>query len=266
VPLSALARRYGALLLDLDGCVWVGHEPTPGAAAALAEWRASGGHVAFVTNDPRSSPEDYVRRLWAAGIRASVREVVTVGTAIARHLAEGRPGRTALVLGTPALARQVAGAGCRVVNGTPAAARAQVVVLTAHEGLGYPELRAATQAALAGADLVTAGRDRTFPMPDGPWPGSGVVAAAVEYASGRRAIAVGKPDPGIFRAALERIPPVPALVVGDRLDADVAGAAGAGLQAALVLSGASRPADVDAWTGAPPVAVAPTLADLITGG
>jgi HAD superfamily hydrolase (TIGR01450 family) len=264
-PLSAIAHRYGALVVDLDGCVWIGDEITPGTPEALAAWRESGREVVFVTNEARLAPEDHVRKLWRLGVRASAGGVITVGTAVQRHLADGPPGRTAAVVGSRAMANHVALGGCKVVNGTRAAAHAQVVVLSAHDLLTYAELRDALQAACAGAELLAAGRDATFPMPDGPWPGSGCVVAAVEYASGRAAVNVGKPAAGIFAAAVARLQSGPALVVGDRLDADVGGAAAAGLDAALVLSGVATSEAAGAWTGAAPVAVAPTLADLLLG-
>jgi len=281
VPLSRLASTYDALLLDLDGCVWVGDEATPGAVGAVDALRAAGRAVAFVTNDGRHAPEDFVRKLWRLGFKASIEEVVTVGGALQHVLNERHSGRSAFVIGSPAVHRHVADAGLRIVNGTTFASRADVVVVAGHEGFDYEQLRTATQAVLRGADLAGAGRDATFPMPDGPWPATGAVLAAVEAATGARAWTVGKPEPQLFRTALDRLGTDRALVVGDRLDADVAGAAAAGLDAAVVLTGATGEGEARAaldaahaaldaareeGTGARPgrlVAVAPTLAGLL---
>ena len=282
MPLTPLASRYDVLLLDLDGCVWVGDEPTPGAVEAVEAVRAAGRAVGFVTNDARHATEDFVRKLWRLGFRASVEEVVTVGGALQHALNERHAGRSAFVIGTEVVHRHVAAAGLRVVNGTTFATRADVVVVAGHERFTYDELRDATQAVLRGAELVAAGRDATFPMPDGPWPATGAILAAVETATGQRAWAVGKPEPQLFLTALDRagaVEPEKALVVGDRLDADVAGAAAAGLDAALVLTGATGEEEArDALAAArtpPPgesaaekrrgglVAVAPTLASLL---
>src|SRR5438552_1042333 len=100
-------------------------------------------------------------------------------------------------------------------------------------------------------------RDPTFPMPDGPWPGTGAVVAAVEAATGVRAHSVGKPEPQLFLAAVDRLGPGRALVVGDRIDADVAGAVAAGLDAALVLTGASSELEARAADPAPALVAAP---------
>jgi HAD superfamily hydrolase (TIGR01450 family) len=268
--LTPLVRAYDHLLLDLDGCLWVGGQPTRDAPRALQALREGGKRVAFVTNDTRHSAEEYVRKLWSLGFRASLEEVVTVGGALQHHLAERHGARraSAYVIGTPAIFRHVADAGLRVVNGMPEAPHAEVVVAAGHDELVFEELKLATQALLAGADFVAAGRDRTFPMPDGMWPGTGALVAALEYASGREATTVGKPQPEIFATALDRLGDGRALVVGDRLDVDLAGAAAAGLDGAIVLSGATTRREAEAAGadgGARPVAVAADLAELVLG-
>ena len=276
MPLTPLAASYDLVLLDLDGCVWVGDEATPGAVDAVDALRAAGRSVAFITNDARHSPEDFVRKLWRLGFKAAIEEVVTVGGALQHVLNEAHRGRSAYVVGSAAVHRHVADAGLRIVNGTAFASRAEVVVVAGHDLFDYDELRCATQAVLRGADLLGAGRDSTFPMPDGPWPATGAVLAAVEAATGATASTVGKPEPQLFRTALDRLGDGRALVVGDRLDSDVAGARAAGLDAAVVLTGATdeeearealAAADVARAGETPPdgglVAVAPTLAALL---
>jgi HAD superfamily hydrolase (TIGR01450 family) len=265
LPLSRLVDAYDHVLLDLDGCVRVGEEPTPRADAAVAALREAGKGVAFLTNDPKRSPEEVVQQLWGLGVRANVREVVTVGGAIQHLLAERPDWSTAFVVGGPAIHRHVDHAGVRALNHTDLATRADVVVLAAHDRFDYAELRTATQAVLAGAALVAAGRDATFPMPDGPWPGTGAVVAAIEAATGVTALSVGKPEAQLFHTALDRLGPGRVLVVGDRIDADVDGAHGVGLDAAIVLTGVTSRSEAEAARRAdrPPVAVAETLADLV---
>lgn len=270
MPLSPLASGYDHLLLDLDGCVWVGTEPTPRAVEAVAALREAGKGLAFVTNDGRHAPEDFVRRLWSLGFRASVEEVVTVGGALQHALFERHAGASAFVIGSAAIHRHVADAGLRVVNHTTFASRAEVVVVAAHERFDFEELRVATQAVLRGAPLVAAGRDRTFPMPDGPWPATGPLVAALETATGASAHVVGKPDPQLVLTALDRLGAGRALMVGDRIDADLAAARAAGVDGALVLTGATGAPEAEAALAAEdpaprPVAVAATLGDLVLG-
>src|SRR4051794_8313730 len=200
LPLSAAVRPYDHILLDLDGCLWVGDEALPGAVEAVAALREAGKSVLFLTNDVRHPPEGFVRKLWRLGFQASLPEVLSVGAALQFSLAERRNGRgTAYVIGSQALVDHVADAGLRVVNHTPFATRADVVVVAGHDDLVFEELKLATQAVLRGAELIGATRDASFPMPDGLWPGTGAVLAAVEIASGTPAAhVVGKPEPAMY--------------------------------------------------------------------
>jgi HAD superfamily hydrolase (TIGR01450 family) len=265
VSLSPIAQRYDRFILDLDGCVWIGDEPTPRAVEAIGSLREAGKTVVYATNDPRSATEDYVTRLWKIGIQASVADVVTVGGALQHLLAETRSGRTAFVVGTEALHRHVTDAGLRVLNGTDLASRAEVVVVGGTEDLVYDDLRFAALAVRRGADFLATARDPTYPQPDGLWPGTGAILAAVEVASGRKAEIVGKPKPQLMLTALDRTEgDGRTLVVGDRVDTDLAAAAAAELDAALVLSGGTDRAALNGFEPEP-VAVTDTLADLILG-
>jgi glycerol 3-phosphatase-2 len=262
MPLSPLLSPYDHVLLDLDGCVWVEGELTPGAREAAAELRAARKPLAFVTNDSRLAPEEYVRKLWALGLQAALEEVVTVGSAI-QYVLAGRSAAPTYVIGSPAIFRHVADAGQRIVNGTPRAATAEIVVVGGHDGFDFNELRTATRAVLGGAELLVTDRDRTFPSGDGPTPGTGPIVAALEYATGRTAQSVGKPETLLFETALDRLGPGRGLMIGDRLDADLQGAAAAGLDAAIVLTGVSGRDQAEAATDPAPVAIAETLYDLI---
>jgi HAD superfamily hydrolase (TIGR01450 family) len=265
VALSPLIARYDHILLDLDGCVWLGDVPTPGAVEAIAALRRAGKGVAFVTNDSQLLTEEYVRKLWRLGFQASVEEVVTVGGALQFVLAERFQGRSAVVIGSSALCRHVEAAGLRIVNGTAFASRADVVVVAFHRQFNYDELRDATQAALRGAFLIGSNRDATFPEADGLWPGSGAVIAAVETASGRTVRTVGKPEPTLVQTALDRLGPGRALMIGDRVDADLGAAHAAGIDGAIVLTGSSDRATAEAATAPSPVAISDRLATLVLG-
>jgi glycerol-1-phosphatase len=264
VSVSPAIRRYDQILLDLDGCLWVGDEPIEGAREAVAALREAGKAVAYLTNDVRHSPEEFVRKLWRFGFQAAVSEVITVGATL-QFLLSQRSGGAAYVIGSQALIDHVADAGLRIVNRTGFATRADVVVVGGHDELVYEELKIATQAVLRGAELVGANRDATFPMPDGPWPGSGAVLAAIEAATGREADQVaGKPEPAMYEAARDRLGQGRCLAVGDRLDVDVAGARHAGMDSALVLTGATSRAEANA-ADPRPTYVSESLATLVLG-
>jgi glycerol-1-phosphatase len=262
VPLTTLAAGYDQFIVDLDGCVWVGGEALPGAPEALEELRAAGKGLAFATNNAYETGEDLVAALWRIGVRASLADVVTVGGAMQHLLAETRVSRTAFVVGTPAMVRHVGDAGLRVLNGTDLASRAEVVVVAGTTSLVYDDLRIAIQAVVRGADLLATARDPTYPQPDGPWPGTGSVLAAIEYGSGRTAEIVGKPMPQLFITALDRLGEGRTLVVGDRVDSDLAAARAAHLDAALVAEDREAAGALDGFEPHP-VAVATSLAELL---
>ncbi len=264
MPLSPLLAAYDSVVLDLDGCVWVGEGSTPGAPEAVAALRAAGKRVVFLTNDGRRSPEEYVRKLWSLGVQASLEEIVTVGAAI-QYLLAGHERTTAYVIGSAAIFRHVTEAGHQIVNGTDQARQAKLVVVAGHDDFNYGELRDATQALLAGGELIAANRDRTFPREDGLWPGTGAIVAALEYATGVTARVIGKPEPEIFQTALDRLGDGRILVVGDRLDADLAGAVAAGLDGAIVLTGVTSREEAEAANDPGPVAIAADLHTLVLG-
>ena len=263
MALSARIAAYEQFILDLDGCVWVGEQGTPGVAEAIDALRASGKRVAFATNDPRRADEDFVTKLWSIGVRASLGDVVTVGAATQYLLHERHSGRTAFVIGTSSIRRHVAGAGLHVLNGTDLASRAEVVVVAGTNSLDHDDLRLAMLALRRGGDLVATSRDPVYPTAEGLAPGTGAIVVAVEYSSGATATIVGKPEVGLFETALDRLGEGRTLVVGDRLDADVAAAAAAGLDSALVLTGGTSAEEAAAAVDPRPDLVADSLAALL---
>ena len=265
MAISTLIANYDQFILDLDGSVWVGPDPVPGAVEAITALREADKRVAFVTNDPRHALEEHVRKLWRIGVQASLADVVSAGAATQHLLAETRAGRTAFVIGTEPLHRHVADAGCRVLNGTDLASRAEVVVVAGTEDLVYDDLRNAVLALRRGADFLATSRDPTYPMPDGLWPGTGAIVAAVEVGSEREAAIVGKPEPQLFFTALDRLGDGATLVVGDRLESDIAAAAKARLDSALVLTGGTTREQAEAAKDPKPKLIADSLADLVTG-
>jgi HAD superfamily hydrolase (TIGR01450 family) len=263
VPVSPLVAQYDLVILDMDGCLWIGDELTDRAGEAVIALREAGKGVAFVTNNPRRAAEDYVAKMWRLGIQASPRDVVTVGGATQHLLAETRQGRTAFVIGSETLHKHVADAGLKVLNGTDLATRAEVVVLGGTDDWTSHDVRAAAMSARRNGDLIATSLDPTYPMPDGLWPGTGALVRAVEVASGCTAVVVGKPEPQLVLSALDRLGDGRALMIGDRIDTDIAAAAKAHIDGALVLTGGATREQAAAAPDPKPVAVADTLADLV---
>jgi len=255
---------FDGLIVDLDGVVWIGEEPVPGSAAALAELQARGIAVVYLTNDPSGSRSGYAARLTQMGVRACEAEIVTSGSALASLIhAREKPGATAFVIGSPALKSELKRAGLQLCEGENGS-DAEVVAVGGHMGFNYDELRIAANAVRRGASFYAAGRDATFPMPDGPWPATGSILAAVETAAGIQAIVVGKPEAHIFELARSLLPGCRRVaVVGDHLEADVVGGKRAGLRTILVLTGTTSREDLEAADDVRPDLVLPSLAHLV---
>lgn len=235
------------LIVDLDGVVWLGDEPIPGSVQALTELRARGMPLVFLTNDPRGSRTEYASRLAQIGVEASEAEIVTSGSALAALISEREgPRKTAFVIGSPSLKTELELVGLQLLEGE-GGREAVIVAVGGHADFNYDELRIAAQAVRRGASFYAAGRDATFPMPDGPWPATGAILAAVETAAGTRAVAAGKPETYIFEVARALLVGSRRVaIVGDRLDADIAGGKRAGLMTILVLTGTTSREDLAA--------------------
>jgi 4-nitrophenyl phosphatase len=248
----ALADDFDGLLIDLDGVVWIGREPVPGAAETLATLLAAGKRIAFVTNNPGRPPDAYAERLKGMGVAVKADQIVTAGMVAARLAREAAgPDGSAFVISRATLKEMVTAAGVTVLEGE-AGREAGVVVVSGHRDFDFAELLTAKRALDAGAALIGTSRDPTMPMPGGEWPGTGAVLAAVETASGRVAEIAGKPERHLFEIALAALdlrgsestsdvgkePRKPRVaMVGDRLSSDIEGGHRAGLATILVRSG-----------------------------
>lgn len=234
----ALADEFDGLLIDLDGVVWIGREPVPGAVETLAALLAAGKRIVFVTNNPGKPPAAYAERLRELGVEVGPEQIVTAGMVAARLAATAAgPDGSAFVISRAPLKEMVAAAGVTVLEGE-AGQEASVVVVSGHREFDYAALLTAKRALDRGAALVATSRDPTMPMPGGEWPGTGAVLAAVETASGRVAEIAGKPERHLFELALEAIGGGERVaMVGDRISSDIEGGRRAGLATILVRSG-----------------------------
>ncbi|GAA3852853.1 HAD-IIA family hydrolase [Saccharothrix violaceirubra] len=239
-----LLDRYDALLLDLDGTVYRGREAVPGAVDAVAHARAHGIGIRFVTNNASRSSSDVAGHLAELGFGASPDEVSTSAQAGAAMLVDHVPaGATVLVLGTTAL---VDGVRARGFVPTTEAAGAAAVVQGLSQDLGWRELAEACVAIRAGAVWVACNVDYTLPTERGLLPGNGSLVAALRAATGAEPSVAGKPATPLLDQAAKSLGAQRPLVVGDRLDTDIAGAVNAGMDSLLVLTGVSTRAEADA--------------------
>ncbi|MED5814922.1 HAD-IIA family hydrolase [Mycolicibacterium sp. 050232] len=233
--MSTLVRQHDCLLLDLDGTVFRGHEPTVGAIESLTGLDA---RVLYVTNNASRAPGQVAEHLRELGFAAASDDVVSSAQSAAHLLAVHlSPGAPVLVVGTDALADEVSNVGLRPVRTFD---EGPVAVVQGHSPeTAWPNLAEAALAIRAGALWVAANVDLTLPSERGLLPGNGSMVAALRAATEQAPLVAGKPQPTLMNDALSRGSFASPLVVGDRLDTDIAGAVAAGLPSLMVLTGVS---------------------------
>ena len=237
--MTALALQHDCLLLDLDGTVFRGHAPTAGAVETL---EAVACRSLFVTNNATRSADEVAGHLVELGFTAAAADVVTSAQSAARMLSQRLPvGARVLVVGTDALAAEVSAVGLTPVR---AFADGPVAVI---QGLSmticWADLAEAALAIRSGAIWVTSNLDATLPTERGLLPGNGSLVAALRTATGAEPLVAGKPAPALMYDALARGEFHHPLVVGDRLDTDIAGANAADLPSLMVLTGVNNARD-----------------------
>lgn len=234
-----LADLYDCLLLDLDGTVFRGHEPTDGAVDALA---AVSARTLYVTNNASRAATEVAAHLTELGFAADADDVVTSAQSAARLLASQLDdGARVLVVGTDSLADEISAVGLTPVRRFE---DQPVGVVQGHSPTtGWADLAEAALAIRSGALWVAANVDKTLPTERGLLPGNGSMVAALRTATDVVPQVAGKPAPTLMADALTRGTFRTPLVVGDRLDTDIAGANAAELPSLMVLSGVSTAAE-----------------------
>jgi 4-nitrophenyl phosphatase len=241
MPLNLGAIR--AALFDMDGVLYRGVQPLPGVNALLAFLEQQGIAYACITNNATLTPEQFAAKVQAMGLQIPASRIMTSSVATNVYLRSVAPrGTTVYAVGMGGLTQPLFGDGYFVSEERAPA----FVVVGADFEVTYAKLRAACLAIRAGATFIGTNPDKTFPAEDGIVPGCGALLAALEAATDCKPTIIGKPQPGMFAAALALLEATAetTLVIGDRYDTDILGGAQAGLRTAMVLTGVSLAAEV----------------------
>lgn len=257
MPIHFSAIR--AVVLDMDGVLWRGNEVLPGVADFFSFLQRNSVPFALATNNSTKTVESYLERLNSIGVPAGAPQVITSAVATADYMSHRYPAGTPVyIIGREGIRQALADRGYPVDP-----ERAQVVVVGLDFSVTYDMLKTATLRVRGGAAFIGTNGDLTFPTPEGLIPGNGSLLAALQAATDTIPTVIGKPQSAMFETALERLgtQPEETLMIGDRLQTDIAGAKRAGWKTALVLTGtttAEEAADFDQ----PPDAVFDSLAGL----
>lgn len=238
-----LTDDFDLVLLDLDGVVYLGPQAVPGAAETIGAVRLGGRRVGYVTNNSSRPPTSVTDQLTALGIEAEPADVMSSALAATRLLSQRlAPQSKVMVVGGDGLRQAVRDAGFLMVDSATESPDAVVQGMSPH--LGWSDLAEAAYAISAGATWVATNVDLTLPTDRGLAPGNGAMVGAVAAATGFTPVSAGKPEPELFHQAIAAFGGGRAIMVGDRLDTDLAGARAAGIAGLLVLTGVSTVDDL----------------------
>lgn len=243
-------RPIRALILDMDGVLWTDREPIGDLPAVFARIQAAGLQVMLATNNATRTPAEHLAKLAGFGVRG-IEEWQVVNSALAtaflikQKFPQGGP---VYMVAENGVVQALASEGFHPVNDAAGETPLAVVAGLDRE-VSYEKLRRATLYIRAGVRFYGTNLDATYPTPEGLVPGAGTILAAIQTAGGVAPITAGKPAPYMLELGLQRmgVSAAETLVVGDRLDTDIAGGQALGCPVALVLTGVSTRADGEAW-------------------
>lgn len=247
--MTIIPPNIKALILDMDGVLWKADTPIGDLPAIFKRIADLGLKVVFATNNGTRSPQQYVERMAGYGVPIEPWQVVTSSLCAAHLLALKFPqGGPLFAIGEQGLMEALRAKNFELLSPDDAP-RAQAVVMGIDRQITFEKMREATLLVRAGKPFYATNPDKTFPTPRGEIPGAGAWISVITTASDVEPIFAGKPYPFIIELALERLglPKINALVVGDRLETDIAAGQAVGCPSALVLSGVSTLAQAQVW-------------------
>lgn len=239
---QTILRRIRHLVIDMDGVLWRADEPMPGLQDFFAFLREADIRFVLATNNASKRPEEYQAKLARFGVAIPLEAILTSAEAAAAYLAsQAPPGTRVYAIGGNGVQHALAARGFVLTE-----EGAEYVVVGWDPDLHWRKLAKASLLIQRGARLIGTNPDLTYPTPEGLVPGNGTNLAVLELTTGAKPLVIGKPEPWLYQAALERMGATreTTAALGDRLDTDILGGKRAGLTTILVLSGITTPEEL----------------------
>ena len=249
-------------LIDMDGVIYRGNEPIPGAQEFVEHLLKEGIPFKFLTNNSQRTRLDMATKLNRMGFNVQENHIYTCAMATASFLAHQKPNGTAYVIGEGGLLNALHNKGYAVVDSDP-----DYVVVGEGRTFNFESIEAGVNMVLKGAKLIATNLDPNCPTVDGTRPGCGALTAMIECATGRKAFSVGKPSPIMIRAARKEMNLTAAetTMIGDTMETDIQGGVNMGYHTVLVLSGGTKRSDLDQF-GYQPDMVVESIVELLRMG
>ncbi len=263
--LDQLTPAVRGLIVDMDGVLWKDTTPIGDLRAISDCIKDRGLELILATNNATATPAEYVAKLHGFGMDLEPSQIATSADAVADALGARFPKRgTVFVVGEDGVIQALTQQGFAVITDPTDEAAVMAVVVGFDRTLTYRKLVRASLHIRGGVPFYGTNPDVSFPTPAGLVPGAGAILAAIVAATSAQPIVVGKPAPFMLQLSAQRmhLQASEILVVGDRLETDVAGGQAFGARTALVLSGVSTRAQAEAWQPQPDL-VSRDLAELI---
>ena len=245
-----LPSHIKALILDMDGVIWRSDSPIGDLPDIFRRINSRGIRYAFATNNGTKTPDQYVATLAKLGVSVTSDQVVTSALGVAYMLAQKfTRGTRCFVIGEDGIRLALQEKGFEVLS-TDDAPEAEFFVIGIDRQVNFEKMREATLLVRRGIPFYATNPEKTFPTPRGEIPGAGAWISVITTATNIEPIYAGKPFPFMMELSLERLgtKKEETLVVGDRLETDIAAGQAVGCPTALVLSGVSTRAQAEAWT------------------
>ncbi len=231
-------------LTDMDGVLVHENRAIPGAAELLQQWQDQGAPFLVLTNNSIFTPRDLSARLRASGLYVPEESIWTSALATADFCRSQIPEGSAFIIGEAGLTTAMHEAGFIITESDP-----DYVIVGETRNYSFEAITKAIRLIGNGARFIATNPDATGPSQDGPLPATGAIAALIEKATGKSPYVVGKPNPMMFRSAMNRIGAHSenTAMIGDRMDTDIVAGIEAGLHTVLVLTGISDQAEIDRY-------------------
>ncbi|RII43248.1 HAD-IIA family hydrolase [Galactobacter valiniphilus] len=257
--MTDLGQNIDCWLTDMDGVLVHENAPVPGAAELLEQWREQGKRYLVLTNNSIYTPRDLSARLSSSGLEVPEENIWTSALATGAFIADQQERATVYCIGEAGLTTALHEAGVILTDQNP-----DFVVLGETRTYSFEAITKAIRLILGGARFISTNPDATGPSLEGVLPATGAIAALITKATGRVPYVVGKPNPMMFRSAMNRIQAhsETTAMIGDRMDTDIIAGMEAGLRTFLVLTGITQREDIKRYPFRPNHVLS-SVADLV---